>query len=166
MLYLTNNDIDKCESKLNTFLQNKIDESDDRTIMCQELTKENRIRIYKKLYRGLMVKKHYKENNVNLEIYKYEDRRPPRFINSSPIPETRVNDFSFREPIPPRVSMTITKYNSLKTEIRQVNILVFICLVINILGWLSLYHFDPIKITEEEMKNNCSSFEYVQSIPM
>ena len=158
MLYLTNNDINNCESKLNTFLQNKIDESNDRTIMCQELTKENRIRIYKKLYRGLVVKKHYEENNVNLEIYKYEDRRPPRFINSSPIPETRVNDFSFREPI--------TKYNSLKTEIRQVNILVFICLAINILGWLSLYHFDPIKITEEEMKNNCSSFEYVQSIPM
>ncbi len=162
MLYLTNNDINNCESKLNTFLQNKIDESDDRTIMCQELTKENRIRIYKKLYRGLAVNKHYEENNVNLEIYKYKDRRPPRFMNSIPVPEVYENNFSFREPITPRVSMTITKYNSLKTEIRQVNIIGFICLVINILGWLSLYHFDPIKITEEEeMKNKCSSFEHI-----
>ena len=161
MLYLTNNDINNCESQLNTFLQNKINESDDRTIMCEGLTKENRIRIYKKLYRGLAVKKHYKENNVNLEIYKYEDRRLP-----SPIQETFINDYSFREPIPPRFNMTVTKYNSLKTEIRQANILVFVCLVMNVLGWLSLYHFDPIKVTEEEIKNKCNLFEHIQSMPM
>ena len=42
------------------------------------------------------------------------------------------------------IGKVISKPNKLKTDIRQVNILVFICLVINILGWLSLYHFDPI----------------------
>jgi hypothetical protein len=157
MLYLTNNDIDNCKSQLNTFLQNKINESDDRTIMCKGLTKENRIRIYNKLYRGLMAKKHYEENNVNLELYKYEDRRaPPRFINNN----------SIREPIPSRFNMTVTMYNSLKTEIRQANILVFVCLVMNVLGWLSLYHFDPIKVTEEEIKNKCNLFEHIQSMPM